>query len=675
MPQQSRFFEQFIEDFFAECDEHLMNARRVLLGIEALGGETRAEPRALHELFRSLHTLKGLCGMVGLAGAERVAHALEGTLRGHQRATSPLDRGLVDAFFTGVDLLERCVAARRAGAEAPEVDPFLAELARHAPRGAAATDATEDGAAAGALPPATPVPALDASQAPPGDAVVHHFEFVPSRPLADRGVGVELVRARLQALGTLLDVRPRVVEGGVSFDFRVAIPPGAAPDPAWRDEGLSWTVPAGSRDANGDGSAAGVAHPPGSGADAPAAPAIPGGGAGVLRVDLSRLDEVVRLVGELVNSRGRLEELIRSGYTGDDSRFRDALQEVNGAMERQLRNLREGVMRIRLVPVGEVFERLRFAVRDVAREAGRRVTMELRGQETAIDKLVVDRMLEPLLHLVRNAVSHGIEDEEERRTLGKPAVGRLTLSAAAAGDQIVIQIADDGRGVDVEAVAARARHRGLLAPDQPLDAAVLLDLLSTPGFSTRDEPDMTSGRGVGMDVVRSTVNGLGGELELHTTAGRGTTFTISLPLTLMIVDALLVEVGGQQLAVPQPVLREILRVEEEAVTEFENNAVTPYRGGVLPLVSLRRLFDLPAARRDVLYLLVVGSDAAPTGLVVDRLVGLREIVVHPVTDPLVAVPGVAGATETGDGRVSLVLDTAALVRLALESSGRPRTRR
>jgi len=278
----------------------------------------------------------------------------------------------------------------------------------------------------------------------------------------------------------------------------------------------------------------------------------------------------------------------------------------------------------------------------------------------------VDRMLEPLLHLVRNAVSHGIERPSERTAVGKPAEGTLTLRATASGDRIHIVVEDDGAGIDVAAVARRARERGLLADDAPLTDEHLLDVLCAAGFSTRDEADRTSGRGVGMDVVRSAVRALSGDLRVESEPGRGTSFTIELPLTLMILDALLVDVGGQQMAVPQPALREIVQVDVASIVTFENNHVVRYRDGVLPIVHLARLFDFTTSNADTCYLLVVGSEAAPMGLRVDRLLGLREIVVHPVADPLVAMPGVAGATDLGNGRVSLILDVAALLRLAEE---------
>jgi two-component system chemotaxis sensor kinase CheA len=308
---------------------------------------------------------------------------------------------------------------------------------------------------------------------------------------------------------------------------------------------------------------------------------------------------------------------------------------------------------------------MRFVVRDVANGAGKDVRVELRGQDTEIDKLVVERMMEPLLHLVRNAVSHGVETPAERAAAGKPPQGRLLLSAAAAGERVRIEVEDDGRGIDRAAVATRARAQGLPVPDGALDDAALLDVLGAPGFSTRDVADLASGRGVGMDVVRSTLRALGGELFLSSEPGRGTRFTVELPLTLMIVDALLVKIGAQTMAVPQPALLEVVQVEASEVVTFENNEVVRYRGRVLPLLRLRRIFGIGGdGARASFPVLVVGSEAQPVGLAVDRLAGLREIVVRALADPLVAVPGIAAATELGDGRVCLILDSAALAQLA-----------
>ena len=693
MTSGGAFFDQFIEDYYAECDEHLAAGRRVLLALEESAPDRAPDPRLLREMFRSLHTLKGLSGMVGDPSAERLAHALEDSLRAAERVDGPLEASFVDALFSGVELLERCIAARRTSGASPDVGAVLAALGRVMPRGASADEPAAEAPRVPrvpSVPTSTPVTVTGASR-PEDDAadgVVYRFEFVPSVALTQRGVGVDAVRTRLRAFGTLLDAKPRMVGGGVAFDFWVAVAADRAPDDAWADDGLRWTAATPSTPSAPTPAAAAprpadsFAHPesgdptgPGTQSDGLSEPPAALPGSSVVRVDLARIDGVMRLVGELVVSRSRLDDLLRQGRSNDAAEIRDALDETNAVMERQLRRLRESVTRIRLVPIGEVFERLRFAARDAIRESGKQVTLAFEGQSTEIDKLVVDRMLEPLLHLVRNAVSHGIERPTERLVRGKPAAGRLTLRARAAGDRILVEVEDDGAGIDAERVATRARERGLLARDETLTPEGLLDVLCAPGFSTRDEADMTSGRGVGMEVVRSTVRALAGELSLDTTPGRGTRFVVELPLTLMIVDALLVDIGGQQMAVPQPALREILQVAATAIVPFENNDVVAYRDGVLPLVSLARLFGLPEPRPASVYVLVVGTEATPMGFVVDRLLGLREIVVHPVPDPLVSVPGIAGATELGDGRVSLILDAAALLRLAHERrEHRPRVR-
>ncbi|HEU4721556.1 MAG TPA: chemotaxis protein CheA [Gemmatimonadaceae bacterium] len=651
---EASFFDQFIEDYYSECDEHLATARRVLLALEGSAADGSPAP-PMHELLRSLHTLKGLSGMVGDACAEQVSHALEDAVRGIELAGGRPAPAALDALFAGVDGLQRCVAAHRLGEAGPDVDALVATIAGLAPR---ATPAD----ARSASDTRTVAEALGREES----TVVYRFEFVPSAELSGRGVGVDAVRARLRAVGTLLDAKPRVFAGGVVFDFLVAARAGVQPDAAWAADGLRWSLEGElARPAADDA-------PVAPSADAPAAPASPPtaatgvSGASVVRVDLGRLDDVMRLVGDLVVSRSRLEDALRGAASADQSALLDVLADTNAAMERQLRQLREGVMRIRLVPVGEVFERLRFAARDAIRESGKQVRLVFHGQSTEIDKVVVDRMLEPLLHLVRNAVSHGIEGPTERVARGKAPEGTLSLRATASGDRIRIVVEDDGAGIDVDRVVQRAREHGLALPEEALTDEQLLAVLCEPGFSTRDEADRTSGRGVGMDVVRSAVRALSGELAMETVDGRGTAFTIELPLTLMILDALLVDVGGQQMAVPQPALREIVQVETASIVTFENNAVVRYRDGVLPIVHLARLFGFAEAPASRCYLLVVGTEAAPMGLRVDRLIGLREIVVHPVADRLVAMPGVAGATDLGSGRVSLILDTAALLRMAEE---------
>ena len=643
MTDDSRFFDQFIDDYFAETEEHLTGVRRVLLELDGRAGEVAAAS-LVQDLARALHTLKGLSGMVGLASAEHVAHAMEDRARALNTLHN-VDGAVVQDLFEGAALLERCVQARRTNREPPSIDAYVERVRANGSAGAEDTHQPQISVRSGVV--------------IVGDA---RFVFTPSAETASRGIGVETIRERLSGLGEIVHAAPRVQDGRVTFEFTVALSGERTPPDEWRADGLEW-----------DGGTFAMTGSAGALVPAAYAPGMSSPGPQVastaVRVDLARLDDIMRMVGDLVVLRARMDEMLDAGDT-TSARW-DSLRDANALMERQIRALREGVTRIRLVPIGEVFERMRFALREVARDAGKSVSLELQGQDTEIDKLVVDRMLEPLLHLVRNAVGHGIEAPDERRARGKPAEGRISLRARAEGDRIVLEVEDDGSGIDPERVAERARHVGLIAQSQELGPSDLLDVLCEPGFSTRASADMTSGRGVGMAVVRAAVRGLGGELSLHSAPGEGTRYVIELPLTLMIADALLFEVGDQSFAIPQLVLREIVPLEAGAVRRLENNEVMPYRDAVLPLIRLRRTFNIATADRDGRFVLVVGSDAQLTGLVVDRIVGLREIVVHPVNDPLIALPGIAGATELTSGRVSLIVDAAAIVRRGRDDRHRP----
>ena len=652
---ESMFVDAFIDDYFSEAEEHLATVRRILLIIDERVGHALESAR-LQELLRALHTLKGLSGMVGLAAAEEAAHAMEDGLRA-MPPEGAMPPALVEALFSGESFLESCIAARRANAPIPSpgayVDRMADVLATLARETAEPQDAVPLGSSA--------IVAAD-------ETTVRQFEFSASAALAGRGIGVELVRRRLAELGEIVSTLPRVrPDGGVVFEFAVAVRRSATPSESWREEGVSW-------EAWDDAPRQAVGlvvqqDPPPRASSSP--PPVTATSSNVVRVDLGRLDDLMRMVGELVVSRARLGQLIAQAGVHLPLALSDELGDANEDIERRLRTIREGVTRVRLVAVNEVFERMRFAMRDVVRDSRKSIYLDVQGQDTEIDKLVVDRMLEPLLHLVRNSASHGIESHSERIAAGKPAEGTIWLRARAAGDRIILEVEDDGAGIDTEHVARRARQLGLVTNMDVLGPDAILDVICSPGFSTRETADLASGRGVGMGVVRSAIRSLGGELFVDSVLGQGTRFTIELPLTLMITDALIVEIGDQSMAIPQVALREIVPLDPAAVTHLENNEVLSFRGRVIPLVNLATLFKWESKPGVQRHVLIVGSVAHPTGLIVDRLVGLREIVVHPVSDPMVAVPGIAGATELADGRVSLILDAPTLVRVARERGRRP----
>lgn len=620
------FGRDFLDAYVAESEEHLSSVRQALLTLEGSVGKPRPDKRTLDELFRSFHSLKGLAGMIEDREAELLAHEMESYLRSLRDAELRLTTAGIEALIDCTADLQRTIDGRARGQHPPDVRDSLRALVS-----ASGDDA---GIATGSEPAAGPEPNWECV-------------FTPSPELLARGVNVDAVRERLRALGEILSASPEITDHAVSFRFLIATT--HPPDPAatWAADGVSFRP---------------VAPAPPAPSAVEAVPEASGVAPGqYVRVDLAKLDDLMRVIGDVVISRARLADALGRVEPHVPPAEWRAVQENAQTIERQLRELREGVMRVRLVPIGEIFRRMPFVVRDLAREHGRHIAVEVSGQHTEVDKFIVERMMDPVLHLVRNAVSHGLEPADERLAAGKPPDGRLELRAAAAGDLVTLQVADDGRGVDPQRVIDRARTLGLPLP-AAVDDAALLDLICAPGFSTREHSDRVSGRGVGMDVVRTTIEDLGGAIAMRTRIGEGTSFTISLPLTLAITDALIVSVGAATFAVPQGAVREVIELESAAIRGLEGGEVALSRGQVLPVVRLAAVLHLdppPAARH---HALVVGAGAGAVAVLVDRIIGQREIVIRPTSDPLLQVNGVAGATDLGDGRAVLILDVPVMVR-------------
>jgi two-component system, chemotaxis family, sensor kinase CheA len=640
----AQFFEQFLDDYFAESDEHLRSVRRHLLVFEeSLAAGRAIEKNVLNELFRSFHTLKGISAMANVAAAETLAHYMENYLRLLRDGQTAFTEDGLNALIESTRKLEEIVAARRGGSEIPPIETEITLL--------------ESFAAGGEPPEGNLWPEASAAeiQKPVAADNSHYlFTFTSAPELAERNINVNSVRERLQTIGTIQKATPAVKEGGkIAFEFTVETDADESVFRGWEADGISFEkIEIKAPEAE-------------SVRETPVSESQKSGLFGqtnVVRVDLSRLDELMLMVGELVISRAKLAERIKQLERKLPSgEWRD-LQEINHAIERQLRNLRDGVMRVRMIPIGEIFERMKFAVHDLSRETGKRVRLEISGENTEIDKLLVERMLDPLLHIVRNAVSHGIEEVETRRQKGKPPEGKIRLHAAAIGETVEIEISDDGGGIDRAEVARSARARGLLERDENLDEALLMEVLCLPGFSTREEADKTSGRGVGMDIVCRTVGELGGDIKLETETGKGTRFRIQLPLTLAIADALIVIAGRERFAVPQSSVREVIEIEPNRVKQFENNEVIEYRGTALPVVRLTKLFALEEKNGGAFHAFVVGEGKQAVAVAVDRILGHSEIVIRAINDPLAQVPGISGATELGDGRVVLILDVAVITR-------------
>ncbi len=646
---------EFLDDFYAECDELLGNIRTHLAQLDAAVHASRTDPAALEAVYRNAHSFKGISAIVGLRVAEELAHAAEGLLRSLSRVELPLTAANLDLIAHVTQRLEQIVSAHRLQQPLPAVADLVARLAELNPAAAsAAPNHSAEPVATGAenvtAESATPINPVDAE----GDLLAWKASFAPSADLDQRGVNINTVRRRLAALGRIVSAAPVIIPGGkMSFEFILSLREVPGDLEAWKTDGITLrpqdSVTTSALSATGR----------------PAAPSMFVAPSHIVRVDLTRLDDLMRIVGEMVIHRSRLDE--RISRVQDD---RSELQEVNLALARSLRELREALTRVRLVPVAEIFARLPIVVRDLTAENGKKVRLVLEGQETEIDKYLVERLKEPLLHLVRNAITHGVETPEERRALGKPEEATLTLRASTSGQAVLIQIRDDGRGIDPRKIVARAAALGMTMPATPSEAE-LLEVITRAGFSTRDQADRAAGRGVGMAVVHDVVRELSGSLSLQSEPGGSTEFTLRLPLTLSIAETFLVSVGDQTCAVPQGFVEEVLLFSETDVRIIQDAEVIAYRDGLLPLVRLRRIFGTERSTATQSPVLVLGSERGLCGLVVDKVHGQREVVVRAMQDPLIHVPGISGATELGDGRPVLILDAAALSTGAI----RPRLNR
>jgi two-component system chemotaxis sensor kinase CheA len=389
-----------------------------------------------------------------------------------------------------------------------------------------------------------------------------------------------------------------------------------------------------------------------------------------VRVDIRKLDELMNLVGELVIQRGAMGDLIlQLSSAKAAARLGNEFGKVHKALDRKLRELQSAVLDVRMVPLRHVFEKVSRVVRRMRRDLGKDVRLEIRGGDTELDKLIVEALVDPLMHVVRNSLDHAIESVEERMAAGKDPIGRIAIEAFQRGNHVVIAVGDDGRGIDRDALRERAERAGLVASGEVLSEKETIDLVFAPGISTRTEVTQTSGRGVGMDVVRSNLTALGGVVSVESVSGRGTTISMTLPITLAIIQSLIVRAADQRFAVPLNAVMETLMIDVCEIQRSEGCELLNLRGEAIQLRRLASEFGLASdAPADKPYVIVIRMGDQRVGLLVDRLEGQQDTVIKPILGPIRSVKGIAGATDLGDQSPVLVLDAAALV----EETGRRR---
>lgn len=394
-----------------------------------------------------------------------------------------------------------------------------------------------------------------------------------------------------------------------------------------------------------------------------------------IRVDFERLDTLLNIVGELViyktrliQAENKIKEMVK------DKVFKREFNEITQCIGNTVSELQEGIMKVRMLPVRHVFDRFPRMVRDMAKAQGKEIELYLEGSETELDKTVIDVLGEPLLHIVRNAIDHGIEKPEERLKKGKNPKGIIRIQASQESNYILIKVMDDGRGIDKEKVKQKALEKGMISlesrPQTPgsesFDKSQVLDIYSlifTPGFSTSENVTEVSGRGIGLDVVKKNISSLNGTITVESTEGKGTTFTIKLPLTLAIIPALMVEASKETFAIPMTSVEESIKVKNTDIHWINNREVIKHRDSVLPLIRLEGFFGFKEGQGGIgskrFYVVIVGRAERKVGIAVDRLKGQQEIVIKGLDDSLGRPRGIAGATILGDGRVVLILDITA----------------
>lgn len=631
--------EEILEEFLLESREGLEALDADLLALE----RDPADGEALARAFRTVHTVKGSAGFLGLEVLETTAHVGESLLvqlrDGERAVTTEVATallGLVDAIRSILDEVQA------GGAEGPDRHAALRdELARL--RDATPTAPIESAApAAPATPPATPA---TPKRRRPRRIATNRPRLLLGQILVEQGLlsAAELERALGEARRTGRQL------GEVLLDLDLATFPEVADALVLQSR---MTEPAA--------------------AEAPAAPTGPAGSLAAahetIRVDVRLLDRIVTLVGGLVLARNQIVQA-----TADDA-DREALRRAQ-SLSYLTSDLQEQVLKTRMQPVGTAWKQLPRVVRDLSTQLGKDVRVEMEGEAIELDRALVEAIKDPLVHLVRNAVDHGVEAPTDREAAGKPRQGVMRLRAQQEGGQVVIEVGDDGAGIDVDRVRRTARERGLVPPDElaAMSDHELANLVFLPGFSTAEQVTNISGRGVGMDVVKSRIEQVRGTIEVRSVAGSGTTFRMAIPLTLAIVPALMVRVAEQTFAVPQSDVRELVRLKGErartAVERVHDAPVLRLRDHLLPVVELADVLGLPVGDRGAVTVVVVRSGDRVFGLVVDRVATAEEIVVQPLGDHVGAGAVFGGGTITGDGRATLILDVGALAReLGVSSS-------
>lgn len=661
---------EFRSSFYEECAEMLLAIDDRL----ACAQSRIPDIADLNDVFRAVHTIKGLAGFFNLDGVSTFAHGFETLLVALREARLEYTPEIGALLVDGADALAKIIEDSR-----KEDRPPCSHAASIITRIEATLNRSHDPKAVpleteGVQPPDTP------------DANLFEIRFRILGPAEQRPKMRDLVIEELRRLGEVdlmsceFDPEEAASSGSQELSANVVRITTDRTEQVIRDafafvdHDVSVTVVNASSDIAGSSPAAALRHAISGSDDSEPPPrpetkgAKPPTAVSTIRVDLGRVDRLVNMVGELVISQAMLAQQI-ADQTGST---RQTLRQSHEELANHMRELQECVMAIRMQPVRSVFSRMPRLVREISAKLGKKVRLDMTGEQTEIDKTVIEELGDPLLHMIRNAIDHGIESAEKRRAAGKPEVGTIELSASQRGGNILISLSDDGAGIDRQRVRQKAIEREIISPDAQLTGEELDQLIFAPGFSTASEVTDVSGRGVGMDVVVNKIKNIGGRIHIQSSLGRGTKFTLVLPLTLAVLDGMLVSVAAETYILPLTSIVETIRPDRKSVRQLANgSSVVALRGEFIRLVSLGDVFGLCGAVVEpwkALVVVVELDNGGKLGLVVDELIGQRQVVVKSLTANFDHVEGISGATILGTGRVALILDIEQLAKIGARQS-------
>ena len=632
---------EIMEDFLIEAFELIEQIDHDLVELEA----NPEDLELLNRIFRVAHTVKGSSSFLNFDVLTELTHHMEDVLNKARKGELKITPDIMDVVLESVDMMKGLLESIRdngsdaaAGIDIKNICASLTQISE----GEAPSAAPEAPAAPAPEPVKEPEPAAPAEEAAPEVSDAELSKLSDSEVEAEIERLLKVRKAEDQARRASKGIAPKSPE-------EIAPAASAAPAPAPK--------PAPSRERDADKKV-----PAASSSSAVAQEQT-------IRVEVKRLDHLMNLIGELVLGKNRLLKIyddVEERYEGE--KFLEELNQVVSSLSLVTTDIQLAVMKTRMLPIAKVFNKFPRMIRDLSRELGKQIDLEISGEETELDKSIVEEIGDPLVHIIRNSCDHGIEDPETRKAMGKPEKGLVQLKAYNEGNHIVVEIVDDGKGLDADMLKAKSIEKGIITEREAdaMSEKEAFGLIFKPGFSTAAKVTNVSGRGVGMDVVKTNIEKLNGIIDIESEVGKGTVMKLKIPLTLAIIQSLLVGTQEEFYAIPLASVLETVRVPIDDIYTIDGKNVLRLRDEVLSLVRLSDVFGVEKAfdGGDQTYVVIIGVAEAKLGIIVDTLVGQEEIVIKSMGDYLQNIPGIAGATIRGDGRVTLIIDVGAMMEMA-----------